>query len=172
MKWTGNKLIFIFIFLQWRHKPSKLKATPAQSNKWLSNPKLEWISQTKTPGSKPSGGMKGLTCSTWNTGMRAHHHHTWENKIRTHSQLCRYCPLWTQRNPHDFKTRLQGYEESYLYNTRSFPPLSDVGCHKHPPMQTQCPRCVPQDCGPKQTNTLMEPNKPHTEVGDRLWYHL
>ena len=74
---------FFFFFLQWCRKPSRLRATLAQSNKWFSNPKPKWFPQTKTLRSKPNGGMKGVTCLTWNTGTRAHHHHTWENKRST-----------------------------------------------------------------------------------------
>ncbi|RVW88871.1 Transposon Tf2-8 polyprotein [Vitis vinifera] len=31
--------------------------------------------------------------------------------VTTHTQPCRYCPLWAQRGPHGFKTRLLGREE-------------------------------------------------------------
>ena len=35
-------------FFKRSHKQSKLKATLAQSNKWLSNPKPKWFPQIKT----------------------------------------------------------------------------------------------------------------------------
>ena len=83
MKWKSNKLtFFFFFFLQWCHKPSKLEATLAQSNKCLSNPKSKWFLQNKTLRSKPKGGMKGVTYLIWNTGTRTHHQHTRENKRR------------------------------------------------------------------------------------------
>ena len=49
------------------------------------------------------------------------------------SQLCRYCLLCTQRDPHVFKTHLQGYEEFILIQCQELSLLFDVGCHKHPP---------------------------------------
>ena len=44
-----------------------------------------------------------------------------------------------------------------------------MGCYKHPPIQTQHPRCIPWDCGVKQTNTPMGPNKPpHRSISNRV----
>ena len=96
--------------------------------------------------------------------------------VRTHLgpkwiiyQPCRYCSLWTQKGLHDFKTRLQGQEESILIQHQELSPLSDVGCHKHPSMQTQRPRYVPCNYGAKQTNTPYGAKQtPHIEFGDRL----
>ena len=40
-----------------------------------------------------------------------------------------------------------------------------MGCHKYSPMKTQRPRCVPRDCGAKQTNTPYGAKQhPHTGV--------
>ena len=50
--------------------------------------------------------------------------------VMTRFQPCKYCLFWTQRGPHSFKTRLQGYEESILIQCQELSPLSDVGCHK------------------------------------------
>ena len=43
--------------------------------------------------------------------------------VTTRSQPCRYCPLWTQRGPHGFKTHLQDTRSPYLYSAKNFPPI-------------------------------------------------
>ena len=49
--------------------------------------------QPKNPGSKPTGGMKGVTNLTGSSGTRAHHHHTRENR----SEVNRDDRNWTNR---------------------------------------------------------------------------
>ena len=41
----------------------------------------------------------------------------------------------------------------YLYSPETFPPIQ-CGMSQTPPMQTQCPHCVPWDYGVKQINTI------------------
>ena len=42
--------------------------------------------------------------------------------VTTRTEPCRYCPLWAQGAPHDFKMRLQVTRSPYLFSTRNFPP--------------------------------------------------
>ena len=49
--------------------------------------------QPKNPGSKPIGRTKGVTNLTGSSGMRAHHHHTRENR----SEVNRDDRNWTNR---------------------------------------------------------------------------
>ena len=74
--------------------------------------------------------------------------------VTTRSQPCRYCPLWTQRDPHDFKMRFQLREVHTFIALRTFPLIQCRMSQTPPsPMKTQHPRCIPWDFGVKQTNT-------------------
>ena len=42
--------------------------------------------------------------------------------VTTHSQPCRYCPLWTQRGPHDFKRVYLVKRNLYIYSAMNFLP--------------------------------------------------
>ena len=55
-----------------------------------------------------------------------------------------------------------GLREVHTYIVpETFPPIR-YKMSQTSPMQTQYPHYVPQDCGAKQTNTLIGQNKPHT----------
>ena len=58
------------------------------------------------------------------------------------SQSYRYYPLLTQKNPHGFKKRLLGYDESILIQRQKIFPLFDVRCHKHPRANTMFSLCL------------------------------
>ena len=79
-------ILFYFIFWAEFHTITIQQKEPQTSN-------LDRPLQPKNPGSKPTGGTKGVTNLTGSSGTRAHHHHTRENR----SEVNKDDRSWTNR---------------------------------------------------------------------------